>query len=290
MASVKQLLKTPRLIRRRMLSAGPIRTYDRRSDGAGTAGRSGLAQGYLKTTIDDLLETPGLTDRMIASELHVRPDIDKRAYYSWSIPAFLWQAALGSTTLRTMVTDYLGPRVRLDDFYVKSVMDGLASVSEGWHDDNVGYRLKVFMVFDTEGEPSGTVVIPAERPQLYSVRIVDEFSRLLFTPKTDTRTGAMRIGYQRGDCLVFDTNLPHRGDYSTGEGVRYCVIAEFIDRDKADAIVGRAPCGPGQGRRQLVIPALDGIDPATHPLIDSTLLREADGGHLYGYAPGTATV
>jgi len=138
-------------------------------------------------------------------------------------------------------------------------MDGLSSGSEGWHDDNVGFRLKVFMVFDTEGQPSGTVVVPTARPQLYAVRVVDEFSRFLFTPKMDARDGALRVGYERGDYLVFDTNLPHRGDYSSGGGV---AIAKFIDRAKADAIVGRAPCGPGQGRKQLVIPALDGVDPA----------------------------
>jgi len=143
LAKLKQFLKTRKVVGRRMLSAGPIRKFDRRSDDAGTFARIGLAKGYLKTTIDALLDKPGLTDRMIASGLHVRPDPDKRAYYSWDVPAFLRQSLLRSKTLQDMVTDYLGPRARLHDFYVKSVMDGLSSGSEGWHDDNVGYRLKV---------------------------------------------------------------------------------------------------------------------------------------------------
>ena len=79
MAALKQFLKTRKYVGRQMLSAGPIRKFDRRSVDAGTFARSGLAKRYLKTTIDALLETLGLTDRMIASELHVRTDPDKRA-------------------------------------------------------------------------------------------------------------------------------------------------------------------------------------------------------------------
>lgn len=287
MATLKQFLKTPKMVSRRLLSSVPIRRFDRRSDaGRNTRGGGDLALGYMKTTIDSLLDMPGLTQRMIDSELHVRPDPALRVYFNWAIPAFLWQAILQSRPLQTLVSDYLGPRVRLDDLYVKTVMDGMASGSEGWHDDNVGYRLKVFMVFDTEGQPSGTVVIPGARPKLYNVRVVDEVSRFLFTKRTDDREGATRIAYQRGDCLVFDTNLPHRGDYSSGEGVRFCVIAEFIDRDKANAIVGRTPCGPGQGRRQIPIPPLAGISVPTHPLLDPKLLHQDGPGWRYGYGPG----
>lgn len=283
MPSLKSVLKMPRLVRRRVVNSVKIRKFDKRSDDYGRFAESGLPEGYLKTTIDKILDAPGLTDRMIASELHVRPDEKARAYYSWDVPAFLWQAILNSKSLAHIVQSYIGPRARLDDLYVKSVMDGLNSVSEGWHDDNVGYRLKVFMVFDVEGQPSGTVVIPTPRPHLYNVRVADELSRFLFKPKTEERGGGMKVSYERGDCLVFDTNIPHRGDYSSGEGVRYCVIAEFIDREKADAITGRAPCGPGQGQKQLRIPKLDGVAVKGHPLIDANLLRPAEDSFLYGY-------
>lgn len=237
----------------------------------------------LRTRIDSFLDRPGLTDRMIKSELRVRPDDAKRVYFNWDLPAFLYEAILGSETLKASLTNYLGPRLRLDDIYVKSVMDGLNNSSEGWHDDNVGYRVKVFMVFDTEGTPSGTVVVPTERPHLYQVRTWDEISRFLFKPKSDDREGAVRVGYAPGDCLVFDTNIPHRGDYHSGSGVRYCVIAEFIDRDKANALRGLAPCGPGQAQRRIRIPALNGIDLANHPMIDASILAADGDGWLYGY-------
>jgi hypothetical protein len=283
MAGLRKALKTLKLLGRRKRCLGPIHRFDKRSDATGSVSRSGLRGGMLKTSVDQFLDAPGLNRRMIASNLRVRPDEGKRVYFNWDLPAFLWEAILGSATLQTAMTDYLGPRVRLDDLYVKSVMDGLNATAEGWHDDNVGYRVKVFMVFDTEGHPSGTVVVPTERPHLYQVRIRDEVSRFLFKPKTDDRDGAVRVAYEPGDCLVFDTNIPHRGDYHAGEGVRYCVTAEFIDRDKADALRGLAPCGPGQSLHRIRIPPLQGIDVRTHPLIDPGLL-EADGdGWLYGY-------
>lgn len=99
---------------------------------------------------------------------------------------------------------------------------------------------------------------------------------------TDQRPDGMRVAYTPGDAILFDTNIPHRGDYSSGEGVRHCVIAEFMDRDKADALRGRAPCGPGQAQRRIRIPALEGVDPAAHSLTDGKLLDRDGDGWLYG--------
>jgi len=273
MAGLRKLTKTLKILSRRRRCLGPIHKFDRRSDQTASAAASGLRGGVLRTTIDAFLDSPGLTDRMIASELRVRPDEAKKVYFNWDLPAFLWQAVLGSPTLRSTLTNYLGPRLRLDDLYVKTVMDGLNASAEGWHDDNVGYRVKVFMVFDTEGTPSGTVVVPTERPHLYQIRTWDEISRFMFKQKTEVRENAVRVAYLPGDCLVFDTNIPHRGDYHSGVGIRYCVVAEFIDRDKANALRGLAPCGPGQSLRRIRIPSLPGVDVANHPLIDPSILR-----------------
>lgn len=280
---LRRPVKMPKLIVRRVSFASQIRRFDQRSDEICNVSKSGLKGGMLKTTIDQLMESPGLTARMIASDIHTRPAPEKRAYFSWDIPAFLWEALLKSTKLQAAMTDYLGPRVRLDDSYVKSVMDGLSNPSESWHDDNVGYRVKVFMVFDTEGQPSGTVVVPTERPHLYQFRVADELTRFLVKPKIEAREGALRVGYEKGDCLIFDTNIPHRGDYNSGQGIRYCVIAEFIDRDKASALRGKAPCGPGQANHRIRIPALTGVDVANHPLIDPAILERSGEEWLYGY-------
>lgn len=284
---VNKIIKVPRFIARRIASGAIIKRYDRVTDSAHPYTGGDLAEGYLMARIDDLMGVPGFSDRLAASDLRVTPTPEKRAFFTWDIPAFVWQALLQSQRLNDMVSAYLGPAARLDDLYVKTVTDGYDSTSEGWHTDHVGYRLKVFMVFDVAGDPAGTVVVPRHRPNLYTLQLGDEIARALHTPKMDTRAEALRVTYTAGDCLVFDTNLPHRGDYSTGHGTRYCLMAEYIDRAKADALLGRAPCGPGQGRRDIVIPPLQGVDLAGHPMIDQRLLRPgADGGHVYGYGRG----
>jgi hypothetical protein len=96
------------------------------------------------------------------------------------------------------------------------------------------------------------------------------------------------LAYEPGDCLIFDTNIPHRGDCHSGTGTRYCLTAEFIDRDKADCLRGLAPCGPGQSSQRIRIPALAGIDVANHPLIDASILAADGEGWLYGHPQSRA--
>lgn len=279
---LKNWLKLPKNLYRRVRMARIIRRYDLLADQFSTHNQSQMINGVYVSTIDNLLETPGLSDLMRESDLR-QPPLKEKAYFSWELPAFLWSAILSSKTLLDLVTEYLGPNVRLDDLYVKTVPDGYNSTSEGWHDDNVGYRIKVFMVFDTEGHPSGTLVLPQTRPNLYEVNFSDELARMLKKPKMNERPNQRLINYNSGDCLVFDTNVPHRGDYSSGQGIRYCVIAEFIDRNKADAIHGRAPCGPGQGKQKIKIPEIIDVNLKKHPLIDTSILEKKDHHYLYGY-------
>ena len=273
----------PKNLSRRYRMARIIQSFDSSADQRANPLQSGMSGGINKSKIDMLLECPGLAKRMRESCLRKLPENNRRVYFSWDLPGFLWNAILSSKALQKMITEYLGPNVRLDDLYVKTVLDGYDSTSEGWHDDNVGYRLKLFMVFDTEGEPSGTLVMPTDRPNLYRVRLVEEMARMLKKPIKERRARQELVTYTPGDCLTFDTNLLHRGDYSAGTGVRYCVIAEFIDRDKADALRGRAPCGPGQGRQKIVIPTDTGVDLEAHPLIDQTLLFKDGHSITYGY-------
>lgn len=280
---MKNFLKLPKNLSRRYRMAKLIQRFDLKADGLANPTASSMPAGVYKSTIDEVLECYGLAERMRNSELRQLPADGKRAYFSWELPNFLWSALLGSEKLKKKVTDYLGPDARIDDLYVKTVLDGYDSTSEGWHDDNVGYRLKVFMVFDIEGIPSGTVVVPTARPNVYRVRLIDELARMIKRPKTENRPRQEVVKYDAGDCLIFDTNIPHRGDYSTGKGIRYCVIAEFIDRNKANALRGRAPCGPGQGRRKITIPPEVAADFLSHPLVDKSLVHNIGDSIYYGY-------
>ena len=276
-------IKEKKIIYKRQKTAKVIRDFDIKTDLVYDESKCELPNGFAKFRIDELLEFNGFTLKLQQSEIRQAMSCGQKIFLSWNLPDYVWQAVLESKKLLNTVTNYLGPNVRLDDLYVKSVRDGLQSVSEGWHDDNVGYRLKVFMVFDVEGIPSNTILMPKNRPNLYHVNVVDELARTRKSLNTDEREETIKVGYEAGDCLVFDTNLPHRGDYASGAGVRHCIIAEFIDRNKADAIVGKAPCGPGQGRRKLQIPNSVRSLVEASKLIDKKLLSVQDDNISYGY-------
>jgi len=280
---VFSFIKEKKIIYKRQKTAKVIRDFDIKTDLVYDESKCELPNGFAKFRIDELLEFNGFTLKLQQSEIRQAMSCGQKIFLSWNLPDYVWQAVLESKKLLNTVTNYLGPNVRLDDLYVKSVRDGLQSVSEGWHDDNVGYRLKVFMVFDVEGIPSNTILMPKNRPNLYHVNVVDELARTRKSLNTDEREETIKVGYEAGDCLVFDTNLPHRGDYASGAGVRHCIIAEFIDRNKADAIVGKAPCGPGQGRRKLQIPNSVRSLVEASKLIDKKLLSVQDDNISYGY-------
>jgi hypothetical protein len=283
MVTAKQIVRFPSRLSKRLSLARRIRELDAKADQHRLGGLGLMNNGWCKTTIDDLLESPGITLRMKSSALRQEPEAGRQIYWSWSIPEFVWEAVLSSKKLQKLAQDYLGLGVRLDDLYLKTVKDGLQSGAEGWHDDNVGYRLKVFMVFDVEGKPSDTLIIPRERPNPYRVKIKEEVTRMLGAPDKAHRGEEVRLAYVAGDCLVFDTNLLHRGDYTSSDGVRYCLVAEFIDREKADELRKYCPCGPGQSEFRITIPIADASLLQNNALPDKKLLSCRDEKYSYGY-------
>lgn len=280
---VKKILRIPSRILKRINLSRNIIKFDRYSDEHFINKKYNLDNGWLKTSIDDILESPGISEKMRNSELHQKPDIGKKIYYNWNIPDFVWTALLKSKSIIDIAKGYIGPDARLDDLYIKTVVDGLESGAEGWHDDNVGYRLKVFMVFDVEGTPSDTLLIPRARPNLYNVKIRQEVMRMIGKPEKMKKEKEVRVNYLAGDCLIFDTNLSHRGDYSSSIGIRYCLVAEFIHRKKADVLREYSPCGPGQSAMQISIPINNKNFLYQHPLIDNTILEEFENKFKYGY-------
>ena len=64
--------------------------------------------------------------------------------------------------------------------------------------------------------------------------------------------------------------------------MRYCLIAEFIHRDKANALKGKAPCNSGQGKFKLSIPkdVLSMIEKSD--LIDKNLVAVSGEAINYG--------
>jgi len=279
---ITTIFKTPKMMIRRRKNEKIIRMYDHFSDENIAPNIDMLKYGFGRFRIDEILETPGLTEKMRNSDIRTLSTHGSRVYFSWDIPKFIWDAVLNSKTLYKLVSDYIGPDVRLDDMYVKNVADGYNATAEGWHNDNVGYRLKLFMVFDTEGLPSATVVKPKQRPNIYKVNYKEEFLRTLRRIDVSSHPEEITVDYTPGDCLFFDTNLQHRGSYHAGSGTRYCVIAEFIDRNKSDALRGKAPCGPKQGKGSIEI-STNVEKVMNNPIIDTNILSIDGGKILYGF-------
>ena len=79
-----------------------------------------------------------------------------------------------------------------------------------WHHDNVGNRVKLFVVLGNESEENGTEFVPHTNRTRWRT-----FTGRLAAPER----GGWFVPQRRGDVLIFDTNVVHRGRYSGSERV-----------------------------------------------------------------------
>ncbi len=181
------------------------------------------------------------------------------------------------------ITDYLGSNVRLDDIYMFWFDPDKVenwSLSNSWHDDNVGSRVKVFVCFNGDGS-TPTVVVPNSHNIPYSPR-KEEISRFSGVRNTQDVAGQVELRYKSGDLAMFDTSCLHRGLYEQPSAKRTVLVLEFIDRDKSNRIVGYAPCGPGMSKVGEVIfdeagfKLLEGTG-----LLDESLVSAQCGNYVY---------
>ena len=140
-----------------------------------------------------------------------------------------------------VVSSYLGPDAFLDTIYPIVIEAGHTSVSEGWHTDNVGSRVKVFLCVEGDGG-APTVVVP--RPE--RIRTIPtllrhawyELPRYFGAINTKPLRGATVIRHSTGTLNFFDTDLLHRGAYEKLETARKILLFEFSDRRKHGRIKG----------------------------------------------------
>ena len=277
---MKKLVKVILFVIKRYYYSFVIRNYDKQVDLSYS--KNTLSEnGFEVLDISDLFEN---SDELRRSLSEIKTDNRAEGVdMSWTLPKVFWEELLKSSELTEKVQGYLGVAARLDDAYLKTIKDGVKSVSEGWHNDNVGYRLKLFIVFETEGQAAPTVILPGKRPKLYRFNLIEDTSRLFFG-KSDLgpRKRQQVVEYSSGTCLLFDTNLEHRGGFSEGAGVRHCVIVEFICRKKANKLSGFSPCGPRQGGGQIKISAQEKLVEQS-PILDTVILNNfRKNEYLYG--------
>ena len=130
--------------------------------------------------------------------------------------------------VRRILRDYLGPLWSAD--YAAIWRSPRESSSGQWHHDNVGNRVKLFVVLGNESEENGTEFVT----HTHMTRWPSFTGRL---PAPDG--GGQFVRQQRGDILIFDTNLAHRGKYSAEE--RIILQIEFSSILKSFVVFGQ--CG-----------------------------------------------
>ena len=178
-------------------------------------------------------------------------------YFTSKLPEKLLEVILTSKKLENLIFSYLGKDARLDDIYIKCQAPNSKSISEGWHTDNVGYRLKMFIAFDAKADSPKTILIPKSHLKVYSFPFLEILKRFFlknnssFFKKMISNNfthfeNEVKLAYADDVIHIFDTNALHRGDYAKYLNSRNCIVVEFINRDKGNKLFKYAPCGPGQ--------------------------------------------
>jgi hypothetical protein len=130
--------------------------------------------------------------------------------------------------VRRLLNDYLGPLWSAD--YAAIWRSPAQSSSGQWHHDNVGHRVKLFAVLANASEGNGTEFIFNSHTTRWS-----SFSGRLQPPEG----GGQFVAQRRGDLLIFDTNVAHRGRYTAHE--RIILQLEFSSIFKSFFVLGQ--CG-----------------------------------------------
>lgn len=143
--------------------------------------------------------------------------------------------------LEPIVRSYLGKESYLDGINWLVTEPNEESVSGNWHTDNVGNRLKCFVCVRGDGN-TPTLIIPSEEriPRLTTVfrNTIVELLRWIGL-KAEFRFKAQFLAEHRtGSLYLFDTQLFHRGGYSSGQVERIIFHMEFSDRRKHSLITG----------------------------------------------------
>ncbi len=110
--------------------------------------------------------------------------------------------------VRPLLNDYLGPWWSAD--YAAVWRSPRQSSSGEWHHDNVGNRVKLFVVLGNESDENGTEFVPHTHKTRW---------RSFTGRQTAPDRGGWFVPQRRGDVLIFDTNVVHRGRYSGSERI-----------------------------------------------------------------------
>lgn len=150
---------------------------------------------------------------------------------------------------KNLISSYLPNPVRLDDMYLTCVdprLGDIKGISEGWHHDHCGHRLKMFICLRGD-RTTPTLYIPGSHKRSYQMNF-NQFLRYFGFSNYKISQHSVSLGLASGDVGIFDTNGSHRGGFTEESSERICLVLEFISVDKSNYISKYCPCGPGGSR------------------------------------------
>lgn len=145
----------------------------------------------------------------------------------------------------TDIDEYLGSNVRIDVICVNEINDQIKeNVSQNWHTDNVGNRLKLFICIEGDGSYP-TFYVPKSNLVKYFPSLIEDL-RMIGRKNIKKLANEDKLTHQTGVATIFDTNGLHRGGYEV-EGKlnsRRVVEIEFSNKYKSNLLMGSAAIGP----------------------------------------------
>jgi hypothetical protein len=127
-------------------------------------------------------------------------------------------------SMTNLLVEYLGESCQLD-FAESKVCQVGRPASPDWHHDSVGHRIKIFICVNDQTDTACTQVIPGTHRKRYW-----DYNESKFTDAELDYNASRKLIGKKGDLLIFDTNMLHRGLYDNSE--RYIVQLEFSSRLK----------------------------------------------------------
>lgn len=142
------------------------------------------------------------------------------------------------TKLEVPIKQYLGGNAEITDAFWEKAITTNTAVSGAWHTDGCGHQIKIYWCGHIQGSMP-TLVVP-HSGSISSIRkLMIEAPRwfgtkALINPLNIKHQFA--IDHQQGTLSAFDTNLLHRGAYSSVGSTRICLQIHINANGKSKSI------------------------------------------------------
>ena len=193
---------------------------------------------------------------------------------------------LSDAKINFIINEYLGKNARLDIISLSATTDNSQSsiVSEKWHYDNVGRRLKLFYYLNDNENISTDYVLRTNNffHKYYSTEKSRRSDKFIRKYKSEINSFFPQIG----KIIIFDTNGFHRGNYKEKKNIftenknkisyRKMLKFEFSNSFKSDLFFGKSNSIGVRGTF-----FSKNFDFQNCPLIDQEYLCDIDNFYYY---------